>query len=267
MVLSVIPKISTNKDCIKIGDFLYSKTEDSIFLELPYPFKVQLKITELWRVEVTPGFLKLPSILRGGINFDLLCRELELINYIQSDKLLLHASCVGNNSGTLIVGFPQSGKTYNTFKSVMEGFPLVSEEYTLIYKDLAFPYKLKCRSCLSRRTIKDCGFPLTLKESVSLSLNTIRAKILPFLFEAVIWKDFPVSGKTARVDCIVYGSSNKLIKDPKQLILLTENEFPFMSESILEAYSFVSGFDLISIQDKQRKLITEFVNVVNHTTK
>lgn len=253
-------KISINSDCTRIGEYLYSKSENSIFFELTYPFKVQLKITDWWKVEYTPGFKWLWTILRGGINLDILCRELDLIRYIQEDKLMLHASCVsGFNSCSLIVGFPNAGKTYNTFKSVSEGCDLISEEYTIVHKGVASAYKDQCRSCLSAKTIKACGFKTTLKQKIELFLNTIRAKLMPFLFEAVIWQNFDVSGKSAKINQIVYGSSDTLIKDAKKLMLLTENEFPFMGEAILEAYAFASGFDLIAIQEKQRQLMEDFV--------
>jgi hypothetical protein len=268
MELEIRKRISTNKDCIKIGEFLYSAGEDSMFFSLDYPFPVQLKVTKLNKIEVTPGFLRLPTILRGGINIDILCRELDLIKFIQKGKLMLHASCVSDGEkGTLIVGFPQAGKTYNTYKSVSEGFELVSEEYTIIKNGVASAYKPLCRSCLSAKTIKDSRIILTKKEKLSLFLNTIRAKLMPFMFESVIWLDLPVSGRSAKVENIVYGSSTELIRDPKKLILLTENEFPFMGEYLLEAYAYITGFDLIKIQERQRELIKEFVNAVYNSTE
>ena len=260
-------KISTNKDCTKIGEFLYSKNENSIYFELPYPFRVQLKIVDWHKVYCTPGFKRLFTILRGNINIDLLCRELDLIKYVQEDKLLLHASCIAENGiGKLRVGFPNSGKTYETYRSVADGYDLISEEYTVIYKRMASAYKPKCRSCLSAKTIGIGGFKLTNKENLLLKMTTLRSKLMPFMFEAAIWKDIAVKGTSSIVDSIVYGSTNDCIENYKDLILLTENEFPFMGEYILEAYAMASRFDLIGIQNKQRQLIYEFVNSISDNT-
>ena len=76
MDYKVVSRIYINKDrCKKMGEFLYDKGLDALYYEGPYPFPVQLAVYKgLSRVEVTPGFLKLPFILRGWINFDMLFR-------------------------------------------------------------------------------------------------------------------------------------------------------------------------------------------------
>ena len=109
MDYQVVSKIHINKDrCKKMGEFLYDSEIDGLYFEGKYPFPVQLMISGgLNKVEVTPMFLKLPFILRGWINLDMLLREIDLLKFVLKDKLLLHASCVDN---ILIVGFPQSGK-------------------------------------------------------------------------------------------------------------------------------------------------------------
>ena len=65
----------------------------------------------------------------------------------------------------------------------------------------------------------------------------------------------------------MYGSTGIELKNYKQLIILTENEFPYMGEAFLEAYALIAGLDLIAIQARQRKLIKEFVNAVYPNTK
>lgn len=273
MDYAIRSKIHINKDrCRRIGEFLYDPVIDGLYYEGPYPFPVQLLVSQgLTKVEVTQGFLKLPFILRGWINLDMLLRAIDLMEMVLRSKLLLHASCVGN---TLIVGFPQSGKTYRTYKSVSEGQKLISEEYTVIQKDpsrrsgfMASPYKRITRSCFSLKTMQDCGMRLTLGEAGELALRTIRAKLMPFMFEAVIWRDIPVSGDKAEIKEIVYGSTNVPVNNYKHLIILTENEFPYMSDAFLEAYAIASGLDLVGIQEQQRQLIKEFVNAVYPSTK
>ena len=262
MEYEVVSKINIaeGKNAVTIGEFVYEPKIDGLSFTGKYPVPVQLRISEgLTKIEVTPTFLKLPFILRGWINLDILMREIDLMKLALCDKLLLHASCVDH---TLIVGFPNSGKTYQTYKSVAAGAKLISEEYTIIDKGVAVPYRKMARSCLSARTIRDCNMPMTARENIELALRTARAAIMPFMFEAAIWKEIPVSGDTAKVKCIKYGSTGADLKSYKQLIILTENEFPFMSDYFIQAYALSSGLDVIEIQDRQRDMIKTFVRKV-----
>lgn len=265
MEYKVVSKISFNKDkARKVGAFFYNADEDALFFESPWPFPVQLLICHgLNACFVTPGFLKLPFILKGWINLDILLREIELLKFAMGGKILMHASCVDN---TLIVGFPNSGKTYQTYKMVSEGGMLVSEEYTVIHKVdghwNAAAYKPVMRTCFSARTLKDCKIETTLRERIWLFFTTLRAWLMPFMFEAVIWKNIPVTGRPLRIDRIEYGSTGEEVKDWKKFAILCENEFPFMSSEFLQAYAFAAGLDILGIQEKQRGLIKEFVEHV-----
>lgn len=266
MDYEVVSKININRDiCQKWGAFLYDPSIDGLYHESPWPFPVQIGITEgLTKCQVTPGFLKLPFILKGWINLDILLREIELLRMAQNGEILMHGSCVDT---TLIIGFPNSGKTYQTYKAVSGGAKLISEEYTVIKDGIARPYKPVMRTCFSERTLKDCGISITPGERISLFLNTIRAKLMPFMFEAVIWKEIPASGDEAEITKIVYGSTGREVKDWKEFAVLCENEFPFMSSEFLQAYAVATGLDLLAIQNKQRKLIKDFVNAVYNNTK
>ena len=109
----------------------------------------------------------------------------------------------------------------------------------------------------------------SLYEKLWLFAATIRAKLFPFMYEAVIWKEIPAMGKPAKIKKIVYGSTGKQIKDWRQFAILCENEFPFMSSEFLQAYALASGLDLLAIQQTQRNLIKEFVESVypiNHSS-
>jgi hypothetical protein len=263
MELQVVKKIHINKDQYKkIGAFLYSKEEDCLYQESPWWFPVQICVSGIKKkpiCQVTPGFLRLPFILKGWVNHDILLREIELLHLVSEGKILMHGSCAGN---TLIVGLSNSGKTYQTYKAVSDGAALISEEYTIIHEKTAFPYKKVMRSCLSEKTIKDCKIKISLREKIWLFLSTIRAKLCPVLYEAVIWKEFPVSGQGSEIKKIVYGSTVKEVKNWKDFAILCENEFPFMANDFLQAYALVTGFDLIGLQEKQRKLIKEFIHAV-----
>lgn len=260
MHFQVVDKINFNRNLPKIGAFWYDKETRSIYHDSPWPWPVQLALLDgLKKCIVTPRFLKTWFILKGWVNHDILMREIDLLRLVEQDMILMHASCVDN---TLIVGFPQAGKTYQTYKMVSEGGTLISEEYTIIHGKTAMPYKPIMRSCFSLKTIKDCKLSMNWIEWLTLFKNTIRAKILPFMHEAVIWKSLPVTGKTREIKKIVYGSTGEEIKNWKTFAILCENEFPFMAQEILQAYAVASGLDLIEIQNKQRNLIKQFVESV-----
>jgi len=267
MEYQVVKKIHINKDkCRKIGEFYYNESEDGLYFESPWPFPVQLYIREgLSSCQVTPGFLRLPFILKGWINLDILLREIDVLTLALQGKILMHGSCVDNK---LIVGFPNAGKTYQTYKEVAQGGSLISEEYTVLSisksgKNVhAEPYKPIMRTCFSRRTIEDCGIDISFGESVKLWLSEIRAMLMPFMFEGAIWKEIPASGKTSKIKRIEYGSTDDQVTHWKGFAILCENEFPFMSSEFLQAYAFASGLDLLGIQEKQRKLIKEIVERV-----
>jgi len=263
MGYKVVKRINISKEnARKVGPFLYTPDNDGLFFESPgWPFPVQLYVVKgLSEVYVTKGMVKLPFILKGWINLDILMREIELLKLVIKDRILMHASCVDD---TLIVGLPNSGKTYETFTRLRAGKGLlVSEEYTIIEKGVAAPYKKIMRSCFSRKTIRDCGISMTLNDRIWLRAMEVRAALMPFMFEGVIWKELPVSGQTREIKKIVYGSTGEEVKSWKAFAILCENEFPFMASEFLQAYGLASGLDMIGIQNKQRNLIKEFVHAV-----
>ena len=258
MDYKVVSKIHINKArCKKVGAFLYDPEVDGLYLDMPWWFPVQIGISHgLTICEVTPMFLRLPFLMKGWVQEYILLREIELLKLALTGRILMHASCVGD---TLIVGLPNSGKTYQTYKMVKEGGRLISEEYTIIEDGMASPYKKVMRTCFSARTMKDCDISMSLYERIWLFFATIRATLFPFMYEAVIWKELPASGKTSKIKRIVYGSTGREIKDWKTFAILCENEFPFMSSEFLQAYALANGLDLIGIQAKQRELIRIFV--------
>lgn len=268
MDYEVVERINIRKNkCEKVGAFLYDREIDGLYHESPWPFPVQIGFTDgLTKCQVTPMFIKLPFIMKGWINHDILLREVKLLKLALTGKILMHGSCVDN---TLIVGFPNSGKTYQTYKAVAEGGELISEEYTVIsqmesmYKRWqAAPFEKVMRTCFSARTMKDCGIETSLYEKLWLACATLRATLFPFMYEAVIWKRIPVSGKSSQIKKIVYGSTGREIKSWRVFAILCENEFPFMSSEFLQAYALASGLDLLRIQETQRKLIKDFVQDV-----
>lgn len=259
MDYEVVERININrKRCVKVGAFLYDREVDGLYHESPWWFPVQIGITDgLTKCQVTPMFLRLPFLMKGWVQEYILLREIELLKLTLTGKILMHGSCVND---TLIIGFSNSGKTYQTYKMVKDGGNLISEEYTVIDENhRANPYKRLMRTCFSARTMKDCEIETSFGEKIWLFFATIRAKLFPFMYEAVIWKTLPASGKSAKINKIVYGSTGREIKDWRQFAILCENEFPFMSSEFLQAYALASGLDLLKIQETQRGLIKSFV--------
>lgn len=260
MQIEIVEKINISKKCKKIGAFLYDPKLDGLYLDVPWPFPVQIGVTHgLTKCEVTPMFLQLPFILKGWLNEQILLREIELLQLVQENKILMHASCVDD---TLIVGLPNSGKTYQTYKLAAGGGTLISEEYTILYGTIATAYKPIMRTCFSARTLKDCKIETSLWEKLWLAAATLRASFFPFMYEPVIWKEIPASGRTSEIRRILYGSTGEEVTDWKTFAILCENEFPFMSSEFLQAYAIAAGFDLLQLQDRQRQLIKVFVNAV-----
>ncbi len=261
MDYKVVSRININKKrCRKVGAFLYDPEVDGLYLDHPWWFPVQIGVTHgLSECQVTPMFLKLPFLFKGWVQEYILLREIELLKLAQEGKILMHGSCYDN---TLVVGFSNSGKTYQTYKSVAQGAKLVSEEYTIIHNGVASPYSNVMRTCFSAKTMEAANIKMNLKERIWLFFSTIRATLFPFMYEAVIWKTIPVTGETAKITKIVYGSTGREVKDWKEFAILAENEFPFMSSEFLQAYALATGYDLLGIQEKQRGLIKEFVQSV-----
>lgn len=261
MEYSVVEKININRaKCRKVGAFLYDPDVDGLYHESPWPFPVQIGITHgLTKCEVTPMFLRLPFIMKGWINQDILLRMIDLLKLAMTGRILMHASCVDH---TLIVGLPNSGKTYQTYKSVADGARLISEEYTIIEGKSASPYRKLMRTCFSASSLKVARMSTSIYEKLWLTAATVRATLFPFMYEAVIWKEIPASGKSSQVKKIVYGSTGEEIKDWRIFAILCENEFPFMASEFLQAYALATGFDLLGVQQTQRDLIKQFVHAV-----
>ena len=198
MEYSIVERININKKrCKNIGAFLYDPEVDGLYHDSPWPFPVQIGVTNgLTECQVTPMFLKLPFILKGWLNEQILLRMIELLKLVQEEKILMHGSCVDD---VLIVGFPNSGKTYQTYKTVAEGGQLISEEYTVIEGKTASPYKPIMRTCFSASSLKAAKLKTSLREKIRLAATTFRAWLFPFMYEAVIWKEKPLNGKTPEI--------------------------------------------------------------------
>jgi len=265
----------------RIGDFLYNQQTDSIYFDLPYPFPVQLMVSGIASnnitIRVTSAFLKLPTVMRGSINFIYLFREILLLKLIEKGHLFLHGASVAfGNNGVVMTAFANTGKTYLSYGLAKRGFArLLADEYTLINGQglmRAFPGM----SALSPQTIKEHAIRITSKERLLMRLCQMRSLLLPFLFEPVIWvpatRIFPESTLCPEVKAryLVFlqrGSEGFSEIDKRQafkkLALLTENEFPCATNYLLQVYSYLRpDFDLFEYQTKANLIINSFVDKI-----
>src|SRR3990167_1143744 len=186
MDFEVVEKINISKKAKKIGAFLYDPEIDGLYHESPWWFPVQIGVTHgLTKGQVTPMFLKLPFIMKGWVHEQILLRLIDVLRFASNGWILMHGSCVDD---VLIVGLPNAGKTYQTYKSVAEGGTLISEEYTIISGTTAMPYKSVMRTCFSKSSLKVSKLKTSLYEKLWLACATFRAWLFPFMYEAVIWK-------------------------------------------------------------------------------
>ena len=176
----------------RVGDFLYHPQTDTLYFELPYPFPVQVMASGIASDNVTimvsSTFLKLPTVMRGGINFTYLFREIFLLKLINRGCLFLHGASVAfANNGVVMTAFANTGKTYLSFGLAKSGLArMLADEYTVINEQglmRAFPGM----SALSPQTIKECAIEITGKEQFIMWLCQLRSFLMPFLFEPVIW--------------------------------------------------------------------------------
>ncbi|MFA5357163.1 MAG: hypothetical protein WC301_07195 [Candidatus Omnitrophota bacterium] len=173
--------------------------------------------------------------------------------------------------GILFLAFPNTGKTYLSFGMVRAGFArLLSDEYVLAGegKDAKAFFGM---SALSPYSVRELDIRLTLKEKVWMFFCKARSFLLPFLFEPVIWinttRIFPGEQRkdSTAINYLFFleravnsnGGLKQIDKKEavKRLIILTENEFPFLSNSLLQTYSCASDdFDLSSLHAKFREI-------------
>lgn len=265
----------------RIGDFAYDQDKDVFFYDHPFFFPAKLLVkglsSQAVEIRVTPWFLKLPTIFRGGLNFDYIFREIILIKLIELGYVIFHSAGVDiNGKGLLFTAFPNTGKTYLSFGLVRENkAKLVSDEYLFVNESLEVK-SFFGMSALGPRIIKDFAINISLEERFKLNLCILRAKLLPFLFEANIWVESSRLVQSAKraissnLDCILFLARGQDQIRPvdknkayQKLLLLTENEFPFVTNYFFQAYAYANDkFDLFGLQTKQRQIINNIVNKV-----
>lgn len=240
----------------RVGDYLYDADYDTLYYELPYPFPVKFAVIGLNRIYATPGMLRLPTFLKYH-NIDWLRQQLMQIKCVMNDAVLLHGSAWEKNGrGYLAVGMPNCGKTSMLLREVRNGAMLCADENVIITKAGEI-LPVRRRTSLNPWIAKEVNYPLTRKQKTAFVLARIKAKLFP-IFEPNIWVDLPI-GCPTHLDEIIYLTPGK----QKTLALLTDNEFPFYTNPVIQSYAYAAGFDLDAIYEKYRELL----NVISFNTE
>jgi len=236
----------------KVGDYYYDEETDTLSFSLPYPFPCKFAVVGLEKIIVTPMMLRLPTFLKYH-NIDWLRQQLFQIKLIKDDKLLLHGSAWKlDGEGYLAVGFPDSGKTTSALFAVeRSNAEFCADENVIINMrmDMIPVYR---KTSLSYWLAKQIKYPLSIKQRLQYLVACTKHKLCP-LFEPNIWVDLPYARHWFKLDKLIYLNEGK----GRSLLLLTDNEFPFYVNPVIQTYAYASGWDIESIYGKYKKLIKE----------
>jgi hypothetical protein len=243
----------------RIGDYLYDEDSDTIYFSLPYPFPCKLAVRELTSVFVTEAMFRLPYFLIYH-NIDQLCQQLSQIELIREGKVLLHAAAWQeyDGNGCIAVGLPNSGKTTTAMTKIKQGAKFCADENVIVDSKTMVVSPVRRYTSLSPILAEIIQYPLTRSQRIKFAMAKARAKLLP-VFEPNIWVDLPYPRHSFQLDNIIYLTKGK----NQSLLLLTDNEFPFLTNPLIQAYAYASGFDLQGIYDKYK----EIINVICRNTK
>jgi len=233
----------------KIGDYTYNKKTDTIFYELPYFFPCKFAVVSLERLYVTPMMLKLPYFLKYH-NIDQLAQQLTQVKCIKNDAVLLHGAVwKQGKTGYLAVGFPNSGKTSMVLREVAKGAKFCADE-NVIYYSMGIAQAIKRKTSLNPWIAKEIKYPLTFKQKIDFAIAKLKSKLFP-IFEPNIWVDLPYKHHDTPIDKIIFLTPG----ENKSLRLLTDNEFPFFTNPVLQTYAYASGWNLDEVYNKYRRLL------------
>jgi len=235
----------------QVGDYFYDELTDTIAYQLPYFFPCKFAIKRLHTIIVTPAMMKLPYFLKYH-NIDQLRQCIHQIHCIAEDEVLLHGSVwKKDGKGFLAVGFPNSGKTTSALKAVADGAIFCADENVILADGIAYP--VARRTSLSPWLADLISYPLTDKQELAFFFAKLRAKLFP-IFEPNIWVDLPYERFAVKIDEIIYLTDGK----QKSLRLLTDNEFPWFTNPLIQTYAYAVGLNLDKIYAKYKKLLDNF---------
>lgn len=235
----------------RVGDYFYDKDTDTIFYELPYLFPCKFAVRSLDEIVVTPLMLRLPSFLKYH-NIDWLRQQLLQVKCVLNGSLLLHAAAWKKNGiGYMAAGFANSGKSTMVLEEVADGAEFCADENVILTKNKQV-IPVKRSTSLSPKLAKDISYPLTLAQRLRYIFTITRSKLLP-IFEPNIWVDLPYKRYEFFIDKIYLLTKGK----GQSLALLTDNEFPFYTNPVIQTYAYASGWQLDEVYKLYRKLLKE----------
>jgi len=250
MAIEISLKVQKNIKCKgrQVGDYIYDDLTDTIYFDLPYFFPCKFAVKSLSEITATPAMVKMWTFLKYH-NLDWLRQQLSQIKYIQNDSVLLHgAAWEKYGKGHLAVGFANSGKTTIVLRKLADGAKYCSDENVVIKNGIMYPISRK--TSLNPWIAKEINYPLTLKQKIEFSIAKIKSKICP-IFEPNIWVDLPYERHAIKLDYLHYLTEGK----GQSLLTLTNNEFPFYTNPVIQSYAYASGFDLEGIYAKYKRII------------
>lgn len=233
----------------RVGDYLYEEATDTIYYSLPYFFPCKFAVKELRQITATPWMLRLPAFLKYH-NIDWLRQQLMQIKCVQNDSVLLHgAAWIKDEKGYLAVGFANSGKTVRVLAELKGGALFIADENVIVSKEKRIRPVWR-RTSLNWYVARQVDYPLTFRNKLDFIFKRIRAKILP-IFEPNIWVDLPYPKHSWTLDRLIFLTEGK----NKSLALLTDIEFPFYTNPVLQAYSYATGWDLDGAYKRYREIL------------
>ena len=236
----------------RVGDYLVA--DRTIYYELPYPFPCKFAVHDLKEIVVTPAMLKLPTFLKWH-NIDWLRQQLQQVRCVGNGAVLLHgAAWQADDVGYLAVGFCNSGKTTTILKEMIQWTkcPKFCADENVIVDSNRVLWPVKRHTSVNRGQIEDYYLSIGLRAKNGLFWAEMRHKVLP-IFEPNIWIDLPYEQESFKLDKIIYLTAG----NGKSLQLLTDNEFPFYTNPVLQSYAYATGWDLEGVYAKYRMLIKE----------
>jgi hypothetical protein len=230
----------------RVGEYFVDG--NTIYYSIPYPFPCKFKIINLEHIVVTPMMLKLPTFLKWH-NIDWLRQQLMQVKCVRQGAVLLHgAAWKKYGVGYLAVGFANSGKTTMILRECSVGALYCSDENVIVNSDgLLLPVERP--SFVNRWHTRQFDLTLTLRQKIALIMAEIKA-LCP-LFEPNIWVELPWERRKFKLDKIIWLTPGK----GTSLLTLTNNEFPFYSNPVLQTYAYATGWNLDELYKKYRDMV------------
>ena len=106
------------------------------------------------------------------------------------------------------------------------------------------------RTSLNPWIAKEIDYPLTPAQKTEFLIAKIKAKLVP-IFEPNIWVWLPYQQYTVSLHEIMYLTKGR----NRSLRILTDNEFPWFTNPVIQTYAYATGMDLDGLYKSYTQLI------------